>query len=78
MHGKEKQNFSLNCIGFQIMIFYLHRILVQMCKMKAFKELCTPTPDLEEMVMEALKVLKPSRYLWAVFSQAYSFVLSAF
>lgn len=38
------------------MIFQLHRVLVQMCKMKAFKELCTPTPDLEEMVMEALKV----------------------
>ncbi|KAG8129029.1 hypothetical protein E2320_016379, partial [Naja naja] len=26
-----------------------------MCKMKAFKELCTPTPDLEEMVVQALK-----------------------
>ncbi|KAM3844898.1 protein unc-13 homolog D isoform 1-T3 [Vipera latastei] len=33
----------------------LLRVLVQMCKMKAFKELCTPTPDLEEMVTEALK-----------------------
>ncbi|KAL7989439.1 hypothetical protein Chor_012105 [Crotalus horridus] len=33
----------------------LLRVLVQMCKMKAFKELCTPTPDLEEMVIEALK-----------------------
>uniref|UniRef100_A0A8C6YKE7 Unc-13 homolog D n=1 Tax=Naja naja TaxID=35670 RepID=A0A8C6YKE7_NAJNA len=34
----------------------LLRVLVQMCKMKAFKELCTPTPDLEEMVVQALKV----------------------
>ncbi|XP_058022564.1 protein unc-13 homolog D isoform X2 [Ahaetulla prasina] len=34
----------------------LLRVLVQMCKMKAFKELCTPTPDLEKMVMEALKI----------------------
>ncbi|KAG8129028.1 hypothetical protein E2320_016379, partial [Naja naja] len=33
----------------------LLRVLVQMCKMKAFKELCTPTPDLEEMVVQALK-----------------------
>ncbi|KAG8129027.1 hypothetical protein E2320_016379 [Naja naja] len=31
------------------------QVLVQMCKMKAFKELCTPTPDLEEMVVQALK-----------------------
>uniref|UniRef100_A0A670Y332 Unc-13 homolog D n=1 Tax=Pseudonaja textilis TaxID=8673 RepID=A0A670Y332_PSETE len=33
----------------------LLRVLVQMCKMKAFKELCTSTPDLEEMVVQALK-----------------------
>ncbi|XP_063149145.1 protein unc-13 homolog D [Candoia aspera] len=33
----------------------LLRVLVQMCKMKAFKELCTLIPDLEEMVTEALK-----------------------
>ncbi|XP_015674548.1 protein unc-13 homolog D [Protobothrops mucrosquamatus] len=34
------------------------KVLVQMCKMKAFKELCTPTPDLEEMVIEALKTME--------------------
>uniref|UniRef100_A0A670ICD1 Unc-13 homolog D n=1 Tax=Podarcis muralis TaxID=64176 RepID=A0A670ICD1_PODMU len=33
----------------------LLRLLVQMCKMKAFRELCTETPDLQEMVTEALK-----------------------
>uniref|UniRef100_A0ABM5FMJ2 Protein unc-13 homolog D isoform X1 n=2 Tax=Pogona vitticeps TaxID=103695 RepID=A0ABM5FMJ2_9SAUR len=31
------------------------RVLVQMCKMKAFRELCTETPNLSEMVKEALK-----------------------
>ncbi|NWI98290.1 UN13D protein, partial [Crypturellus undulatus] len=33
----------------------LLRVLVQMCKMKAFRELCTLSPDLPEMVSEALK-----------------------
>ncbi|KAJ7316035.1 hypothetical protein JRQ81_002197 [Phrynocephalus forsythii] len=33
----------------------LLRILVQMCKMKAFRELCMETPDLQQMVKEALK-----------------------
>ncbi|CAM4555720.1 protein unc-13 homolog D isoform X1 [Lepidochelys kempii] len=33
----------------------LLRVLVQMCKMKAFQELCTLTPNLQQMVMEALK-----------------------
>ncbi|XP_067403881.1 protein unc-13 homolog D [Emydura macquarii macquarii] len=33
----------------------LLRLLVQICKMKAFRELCTPTPDLQQMVTEALK-----------------------
>uniref|UniRef100_A0A8B9PYL2 Unc-13 homolog D n=1 Tax=Apteryx owenii TaxID=8824 RepID=A0A8B9PYL2_APTOW len=34
----------------------LLRVLVQMCKMKAFRELCTLSLDLPEMVSEALKV----------------------
>uniref|UniRef100_A0A8C3IYP1 Unc-13 homolog D n=1 Tax=Chrysemys picta bellii TaxID=8478 RepID=A0A8C3IYP1_CHRPI len=34
----------------------LLRVLLQMCKMKAFQELCTLTPNLQQMVMEALKV----------------------
>uniref|UniRef100_A0A8C0IQR6 Unc-13 homolog D n=1 Tax=Chelonoidis abingdonii TaxID=106734 RepID=A0A8C0IQR6_CHEAB len=34
----------------------LLRVLVQMCKMKAFQELCTLTPNLQQMVMEALKL----------------------
>ncbi|XP_068769290.1 protein unc-13 homolog D isoform X2 [Struthio camelus] len=33
----------------------LLRVLVQMCKMKAFRELCTLSSDLPEMVSEALK-----------------------
>ncbi|XP_054249817.1 protein unc-13 homolog D [Indicator indicator] len=33
----------------------LLRVLVQMCKMKAFHELCTPSPDLTQMVSTALK-----------------------
>ncbi|NXX98695.1 UN13D protein, partial [Centropus bengalensis] len=33
----------------------LLRVLVQMCKMKAFRELCTLSPDLPEMVSTALK-----------------------
>ncbi|XP_062447890.1 protein unc-13 homolog D isoform X2 [Rhea pennata] len=33
----------------------LLRVLVQMCKMKAFRELCTLSSDLLEMVSEALK-----------------------
>ncbi|XP_065708512.1 protein unc-13 homolog D [Patagioenas fasciata] len=33
----------------------LLRVLVQMCKMKAFRELCTPSPDLPQMVSTALK-----------------------
>ncbi|NWI16331.1 UN13D protein, partial [Crypturellus soui] len=33
----------------------LLRVLVQMCKMKAFRELCMLSPDLPEMVSEALK-----------------------
>ncbi|XP_025946178.1 protein unc-13 homolog D isoform X2 [Apteryx rowi] len=33
----------------------LLRVLVQMCKMKAFRELCTLSLDLPEMVSEALK-----------------------
>ncbi|XP_021144346.2 protein unc-13 homolog D isoform X1 [Columba livia] len=33
----------------------LLRVLVQMCKMKAFRELCTPSPDLPQMVSVALK-----------------------
>ncbi|XP_052543608.1 protein unc-13 homolog D isoform X1 [Tympanuchus pallidicinctus] len=33
----------------------LLRVLVQMCKMKAFRELCTLSPDLPKMVSEALK-----------------------
>ncbi|XP_065418818.1 protein unc-13 homolog D isoform X2 [Chrysemys picta bellii] len=33
----------------------LLRVLLQMCKMKAFQELCTLTPNLQQMVMEALK-----------------------
>ncbi|NXI51757.1 UN13D protein, partial [Chloroceryle aenea] len=33
----------------------LLRVLVQMCKMKAFHELCTPSPNLTEMVSTALK-----------------------
>ncbi|XP_042310648.1 LOW QUALITY PROTEIN: protein unc-13 homolog D [Sceloporus undulatus] len=33
----------------------LLRVLVQMCKMKAFREFCTHTPDLQQMVKEALK-----------------------
>ncbi|XP_062976387.1 protein unc-13 homolog D [Elgaria multicarinata webbii] len=33
----------------------LLRVLVQMCKMKAFREFCTLTPDLQQMVTEALK-----------------------
>ncbi|NXY77599.1 UN13D protein, partial [Glareola pratincola] len=33
----------------------LLRVLVQMCKMKAFHELCTPSPDLPQMVSTALK-----------------------
>uniref|UniRef100_A0A663DNU6 Unc-13 homolog D n=1 Tax=Aquila chrysaetos chrysaetos TaxID=223781 RepID=A0A663DNU6_AQUCH len=35
----------------------LLRVLVQMCKMKAFRELCTLSPDLPKMVSSALKVL---------------------
>lgn len=35
----------------------LCRVLVQMCKTKAFRELCTPSPDLSQMVSTALKVL---------------------
>uniref|UniRef100_A0A8C6JI34 Uncharacterized protein n=1 Tax=Melopsittacus undulatus TaxID=13146 RepID=A0A8C6JI34_MELUD len=35
----------------------LLRVLVQMCKMKAFHELCTPSPNLPHMVSTALKVL---------------------
>ncbi|XP_006018342.2 protein unc-13 homolog D [Alligator sinensis] len=34
----------------------LLRVLVQMCKMKAFRELCSLTPDLQQMVTEALKL----------------------
>ncbi|NXH15936.1 UN13D protein, partial [Bucco capensis] len=34
----------------------LLRVLVQMCKMKAFHELCTPSPNLPQMVSTALKV----------------------
>uniref|UniRef100_A0A8C2YHF3 Unc-13 homolog D n=1 Tax=Coturnix japonica TaxID=93934 RepID=A0A8C2YHF3_COTJA len=37
----------------------LLRVLVQMCKMKAFRELCTLSPDLPGMVSEALKVVGP-------------------
>uniref|UniRef100_G1MZP0 Uncharacterized protein n=1 Tax=Meleagris gallopavo TaxID=9103 RepID=G1MZP0_MELGA len=37
----------------------LLRVLVQMCKMKAFRELCTLSPDLPKMVSEALKVVGP-------------------
>ncbi|XP_016158287.1 PREDICTED: protein unc-13 homolog D isoform X2 [Ficedula albicollis] len=33
----------------------LLRVLVQMCKTKAFHELCTPSPDLPQMVSTALK-----------------------
>ncbi|XP_048343654.1 protein unc-13 homolog D isoform X2 [Sphaerodactylus townsendi] len=33
----------------------LLRLLVQICKMKAFRELCTMNPDLPQMVTEALK-----------------------
>ncbi|XP_065550182.1 protein unc-13 homolog D isoform X3 [Lathamus discolor] len=33
----------------------LLRVLVQMCKMKAFHELCTPSPNLPNMVSTALK-----------------------
>ncbi|XP_038227972.1 protein unc-13 homolog D isoform X1 [Dermochelys coriacea] len=33
----------------------LLRVLVQMCKMKAFQELCTLTSNLQQMVMEAVK-----------------------
>ncbi|XP_061472194.1 protein unc-13 homolog D isoform X2 [Rhineura floridana] len=33
----------------------LLRVLVQICKMKAFRELCPMIPDLQEMVTEALK-----------------------
>uniref|UniRef100_A0A669QDR3 Unc-13 homolog D n=1 Tax=Phasianus colchicus TaxID=9054 RepID=A0A669QDR3_PHACC len=33
----------------------LLRVLVQMCKMKAFRELCTVSPELPRMVSEALK-----------------------
>ncbi|XP_074870572.1 protein unc-13 homolog D [Carettochelys insculpta] len=33
----------------------LLRVLVQVCKMKAFQELCTLTPSLQQMVTEALK-----------------------
>uniref|UniRef100_A0A8D0GNA1 Protein unc-13 homolog D n=1 Tax=Sphenodon punctatus TaxID=8508 RepID=A0A8D0GNA1_SPHPU len=33
----------------------LLRVLVQVCKVKAFRELCTLTPDLKQMVTEALK-----------------------
>ncbi|KAM6050015.1 protein unc-13 homolog D isoform 3-T3 [Theristicus caerulescens] len=33
----------------------LLRVLVQMCKMKAFHELCTLSPDLPQMVSKALK-----------------------
>ncbi|KAH0629503.1 hypothetical protein JD844_011607 [Phrynosoma platyrhinos] len=33
----------------------LLRVLVQMCKMKAFREFCTHAPDLQQMVKEALK-----------------------
>uniref|UniRef100_A0A8C5U487 Unc-13 homolog D n=1 Tax=Malurus cyaneus samueli TaxID=2593467 RepID=A0A8C5U487_9PASS len=35
----------------------LLRVLVQMCKTKAFRELCTPSPDLPHMVSTALKEL---------------------
>uniref|UniRef100_A0A8B9GER0 Unc-13 homolog D n=1 Tax=Amazona collaria TaxID=241587 RepID=A0A8B9GER0_9PSIT len=35
----------------------LLRVLVQMCKTKAFHELCTPSPNLPYMVSAALKVL---------------------
>ncbi|KAK4811855.1 hypothetical protein QYF61_012273 [Mycteria americana] len=35
----------------------LLRVLVQMCKMKAFHELCTLSPDLPQMVSTALKVV---------------------
>uniref|UniRef100_A0A674HPR7 Unc-13 homolog D n=1 Tax=Taeniopygia guttata TaxID=59729 RepID=A0A674HPR7_TAEGU len=35
----------------------LLRVLVQMCKTKAFRELCTPSPDLPQMISTALKVL---------------------
>uniref|UniRef100_A0A803V807 Unc-13 homolog D n=1 Tax=Ficedula albicollis TaxID=59894 RepID=A0A803V807_FICAL len=34
----------------------LLRVLVQMCKTKAFHELCTPSPDLPQMVSTALKL----------------------
>uniref|UniRef100_A0A674HJV0 Unc-13 homolog D n=1 Tax=Taeniopygia guttata TaxID=59729 RepID=A0A674HJV0_TAEGU len=33
----------------------LLRVLVQMCKTKAFRELCTPSPDLPQMISTALK-----------------------
>ncbi|NWT58090.1 UN13D protein, partial [Erythrocercus mccallii] len=33
----------------------LLRVLVQMCKTKAFHELCTPSPDLPQMISTALK-----------------------
>uniref|UniRef100_A0A8C3PGM0 Unc-13 homolog D n=1 Tax=Calidris pygmaea TaxID=425635 RepID=A0A8C3PGM0_9CHAR len=37
----------------------LLRVLVQMCKMKAFHELCTLSPDLPQMVSTALKLFLP-------------------
>ncbi|XP_030898058.1 protein unc-13 homolog D isoform X5 [Melopsittacus undulatus] len=36
----------------------LLRVLVQMCKMKAFHELCTPSPNLPHMVSTALKSME--------------------
>lgn len=39
----------------------LHRVLVQMCKMKAFGELCPNSTPLPRLVTEALRVWYP---LW--------------
>lgn len=42
----------------------LHRVLVQMCKMKAFGELCPDSAPLPHLVTEALRVLYQGKKGW--------------
>uniref|UniRef100_A0A674JTB7 Unc-13 homolog D n=1 Tax=Terrapene triunguis TaxID=2587831 RepID=A0A674JTB7_9SAUR len=53
---KYRSVFPLSSPTSTLRLQSLLRVLVQMCKMKAFQELCTLTPNLQQMVMEALKV----------------------
>lgn len=43
------------------MVLCLYRVLVQMCKMKAFRELCPDSGPLPHLVTEALRVWYPPR-----------------